>query len=169
VPGARIIKRYGNRRLYDQTRSRAVTMEDLGAAVRRGEDLRVLDGETGVDITKRVLVQIILEEQNRGALELLPIEFLRKLIALRSETLAQWIEQYLSAGAQWLNRQSGTAAATTRAFQESMEALFPWMKGPHEAKRADGDGPPADPDRDLRDEIDDLQRRLADLSGRLRR
>src|SRR5262245_47291453 len=105
MPGARIIKRYGNRRLYDHTLSRPVTMDELADVVRQGQDFLVLDGETGQDITRRILVQIILEHQNRFQLELLPVEFLRQIIQLRSEPLAHWLSQYLGAGAQWLSRQ----------------------------------------------------------------
>ena len=86
-PGARVIKRYGNRRLYDAQLRRSVTMHEIAEMVRKNDNVRVLDGDTGEDITKRVLTQIILEEQNARQLELLPVELLRKLIAVRSEPL----------------------------------------------------------------------------------
>jgi polyhydroxyalkanoate synthesis repressor PhaR len=171
VPGARIIKKYGNRRLYDHTLSRAVTMEELAAAVKKGEDIRVLDGDTGEDLTKRILVQIILEESNRHQLELLPIEFLRQVIQLRSEPLSQWISQYLAAGAEWLGRQMNSVAgnsagnAALRNLQQSLEGLFPWMRkdGPSAPSPSSG-GPAPDPDRDIADSLDDLHQRLAELT-----
>ncbi len=176
VPGARIIKKYGNRRLYDHTQSRAVTMEMIAAAVRKGEDIRVLDGETGEDITRRILVQIILEDQNRQQLELLPIDFLRQIIQLRSEPLAHWMSQYLTAGTDWMARQvsavaSGGSAPAMRAVQESLETLFPWMRAKSEAPPppSPSSGPLPDPERDLADTLDDLQLRLADLSKRFMR
>jgi polyhydroxyalkanoate synthesis repressor PhaR len=170
IPGVRLIKKYGNRRLYDSTLSRAVTMEEIAAAVRKGEDLRVLDGETGEDITKRILVQIILEEQSRTQLELLPVDFLRQLIQLRSEPLSQWMSQYLSAGAQWLGRQMSSAPGPgMRGIQESLETLFPWMRKETGATPPEPSGPVPDPDRDIVDTIDELQQRLADLSKRVMR
>jgi polyhydroxyalkanoate synthesis repressor PhaR len=164
VPGARIIKRYGNRRMYDHTRSRAVTMEEIAAAVRRGEDLRVLDGDTGEDLTKRVLVQIVLEQQSRSQLELLPIEFLRQILMLRNDGMARWMEQYLRAGAAWLGRQMNPAGPGARAFQDALSNLFPWMRS---APSPSDEGPPSDPEADLRDEISDLQHRLSDLLNRV--
>jgi polyhydroxyalkanoate synthesis repressor PhaR len=130
LSGARLIKRYGNRRLYDHTLSRPVTMEELAEAVQNGVDFRVLDGDSGRDITQRILVQIILEQQNRHQLELLPVEFLRQLIQVRSEPLGQWMSQYLAAGAQWLGRQMNAATPAMRNVQESLSGLFSWMQGP---------------------------------------
>lgn len=170
VPGARIIKKYGNRRLYDHTLSRAVTMDELAQAVRKGDDIRVLDGDSGTDITRRILVQIILEEGSRTQLELLPVEFLRQLICLRNEALAKWFERYLNAGAEWMGRTASGGTTSARAIQESLEAFFPWMKGVRSDDNAtQADGPPPNPEADLRDEIEDLQRRLAEITTRFTR
>jgi polyhydroxyalkanoate synthesis repressor PhaR len=170
IPGVRVIKRYGNRRLYDHTLSRAVTMEQLAGAVRRGEDFRVFDGESGNDVTRRVLLQIVLEQQNEAQLDLLPIDFLRQLIQLRSEPLGEWIRQYLEAGAEWLERNvAGVSGPALRNMQQSMESLFPWMRTTGNAASATPP-PPSNDDkagRDLADEIDRLQSRLADLAKRV--
>jgi len=179
LPGVRIIKRYGNRRLYDHSLSRAITMDDLAAAVRRGEDFRVFDGESGNDVTRRVLLQIILEEQNEVQLNLMPIDFLRLLIRLRSESTGQWMSQYLDAGAEWLTRhltQSAQGAPTLRNLQESLETMFPWMRGDGRreasqarAQSAPSTGAAAKGDGDIADEIHNLQTRLADLAKRVTR
>src|SRR5262249_6727544 len=129
LPGVRVIKRYGNRRLYDHTLSKAVTMDDLAAAVRKGEDFRVFDGDKGDDVTRRVLLQIMLEEQNETQLHFVPIEFRRLLIKMRSEPVGQWMSQYLDAGAEWMTRHlSQSAAGAGARLQDSMEAIFPWLK-----------------------------------------
>ena len=110
---ARVIKRYGNRRLYDHKLSRSVTLQEVGDFVRNGEHVVVVDAATGRDITKRVLIQILLEEQNARVLELVPVDLLRKMIALRDDTLSDWLEQYLYVGSQWLERAADNPSART--------------------------------------------------------
>ena len=75
-----IIKKYANRRLYHTGTSTYVTLEDLAAMVKRGEDFVVTDAKTGEDITRSVLGQIIFEQEGRGGQPLLGISFLRQLI-----------------------------------------------------------------------------------------
>lgn len=165
-----MIKRYGNRRLYDAKLRRCVTIHEIAEMVRRNEDVRVLDGDTGEDLTKRTFTQIILEEQNARQLELLPVELLRKIIAVRSEPLLTWLEQYLNAGAQFLDRQMSSTAPATKVMKESFEQLFPWFKPdtwmPVEAKEPP---PDAEDQASLRTQMEELERRMADLSARMNR
>jgi len=59
----RIIKKYSNRRMYDTKTSKPITIQDIGNLVVEGEDVQVIDYETGEDITTIVLIQVILEQQ----------------------------------------------------------------------------------------------------------
>jgi polyhydroxyalkanoate synthesis repressor PhaR len=59
--GERLVRRYGNRKLYDTRARRYATVQDLGRLVAQGQDVRVLDQETGEDLTTQVLAQAILE------------------------------------------------------------------------------------------------------------
>ena len=63
---ARVIKRYGNRKLYDVQASEYVSLEQVAAIIRGGETVEVLDNVTGEDITAQTLTQIVLEEGKRG-------------------------------------------------------------------------------------------------------
>src|ERR1700722_19033191 len=74
------IKKYPNRRLYNTGTSTYVTLEDLAAMVKTGEDFVVYDAKTGEEITRSVLTQIIFEQENKEGQNLLPIAFLRQLI-----------------------------------------------------------------------------------------
>src|SRR3978361_551442 len=74
------IKKYANRRLYNTGTSTYVTLEDLAAMVKDGEDFLVYDAKTGDDITRSVLAQIIFEQENKAGQNLLPPTFLRQLI-----------------------------------------------------------------------------------------
>ena len=57
-----VIKKYANRRLYDTSSSRYINLEDIGALVRNGKDVQVVDASTGEDITRVTLTQIIVED-----------------------------------------------------------------------------------------------------------
>src|ERR1700733_713616 len=74
-----IIQKYANRRLYNKATSSYITLEDLARMVKEGLDFEVRDAKSGEDITRKVLTQIIFEEEGRGQ-NLLPIQFLRQLI-----------------------------------------------------------------------------------------
>lgn len=89
-----VIKKYGNRRLYDTGHSRYVTLEELEDRIRKGDDVRVLDAKTNEDLTQQTLAQIILE--SRGAARLLPVPLLLQLIRMKDEHLAEFFGRYVS-------------------------------------------------------------------------
>jgi polyhydroxyalkanoate synthesis repressor PhaR len=84
----RLIKRYGNRKLYDTQESRYVTLEDVAALVKAGEDVQVVDNESGEDLTAVTFAQIILEGERRRN-GLLPLAALRSIIAHGGEALQE--------------------------------------------------------------------------------
>ena len=63
----RLIKKYPNRRLYDTKTSVYITLADVKKLVVDGEEFQVLDAKTGEDLTRSILLQIILEEEAAGA------------------------------------------------------------------------------------------------------
>ncbi|AKU95181.1 hypothetical protein AKJ09_01845 [Labilithrix luteola] len=89
-----VVKKYPNRRLYDTTLSRYITLEDLAERIKGGADVRVLDAHTNADLTQTTLTQIILE--SRGAARLLPVPLLVRLIRLGDEALAEFFGRYVS-------------------------------------------------------------------------
>jgi polyhydroxyalkanoate synthesis repressor PhaR len=89
-----LVKKYGNRRLYDTANSRYITLEDLADIIRGGEDVRVVDARTGDDLTNVTLAQIIVE--GRGAARLLPVPLLVQLIRMGDDALAEFLGQYVS-------------------------------------------------------------------------
>jgi polyhydroxyalkanoate synthesis repressor PhaR len=78
----RLIKKYPNRRLYDTKTSVYITLVDVKKLVVEGEEFQVMDAKTGEDLTRSILLQIILEEEAAGA----PM--------FSSDTLAQFIRSY---------------------------------------------------------------------------
>ena len=89
-----VVKKYPNRRLYDTTASRYITLEDLAELIKKGSDVLVQDATTGLDLTQQVLTQIILE--SRGGARLLPVPLLLRLIRLGDEALAEFFGRYIS-------------------------------------------------------------------------
>ena len=64
-----LIKRYANRKLYDTEASRYVTLKGISELVRAGKDVRVIDNETGEEITPLILSQIVVDDQKQGTEE----------------------------------------------------------------------------------------------------
>jgi polyhydroxyalkanoate synthesis repressor PhaR len=89
-----IIQKYANRRLYNKATSSYITLEDLSKMVKDGVDFEVRDAKSGEDITRKVLTQIIFEEEGRGQ-NLLPIQFLRQLIGFYGDRMQAFLPSFL--------------------------------------------------------------------------
>jgi len=81
-----VIKRYANRKLYDTSSGRYVTLEEIGAAIQRGEEISIVDHTTGADLTALTLVQVIFEREKKLGGKL-PRAFLTGLIQTGSLAL----------------------------------------------------------------------------------
>jgi polyhydroxyalkanoate synthesis repressor PhaR len=66
VSEQRLIKKYPNRRLYDTEESRYITLTDVQKLVREGAEIKVVDTQSGDDITRSILIQIINEQEASG-------------------------------------------------------------------------------------------------------
>ncbi len=89
-----VIKKYGNRRLYDTEDSRYVTLDELATKIRAGTDLRIVDVQTSADLTQATLTQIILETGN--AAKFLPVQLLTQMIRLSDDALAEFFSRYVT-------------------------------------------------------------------------
>lgn len=173
------IKKYGNRRLYNTETSRYVNLDEIAALIREGEAVQVVDATTGDDLTRAVLLQIVLEV-NQGA-EIFPPGLLHRIIRSLGDHPAQ----------RFLFQQLGSALSMMDAQIVALEEQFPWMKAgspgwgatkpgakpesepepePTEEAtqqpRAEGRRPEA-PDTDA--ELAALRARLASLEARLKK
>src|SRR5204862_8310037 len=81
----RLIKKYPNRRLYDTKTSSYITLADVKQMVLKNEDFQVLDAKTNEDLSRQILLQIILDEESGG----MPM--------FSSDLLSQMIRSYGSA------------------------------------------------------------------------
>lgn len=89
-----LIKKYGNRRLYDTGDSRYVTLDELAVKIRAGADLRVVDAQSGEDLTQATLTQLVLETGN--AAKFLPVQLLTQMIRLSDDSLAEFFSRYVT-------------------------------------------------------------------------
>ena len=89
-----VVKKYANRRLYNTATSSYVTLDDLARMIKDGGDFAAFDAKTGEDITRSVLTQIIVEQEQKGQ-NLLPISFLRQLISLYGDSMQFLVPGYL--------------------------------------------------------------------------
>lgn len=124
-----IVKKYSNRRLYDTQSSRYITLEELADKVRTGTDVRVVDAQTGADLTQVTLTQIILE--SRGGGKLLPVPVLQRLVRMGDDALAEFFGRYVA----WAldvylaARQGAQAMMPLNPFARIMMMSSPWGMG----------------------------------------
>src|SRR5262245_57549291 len=89
------IRKYPNRRYYDTTRSRHLTLEQIHGLVRDGCEIEVVDSRTGEDISARVLAQILLE-LDTAKLAVFPAALLHRLIRANEQLIVEFTEKYFS-------------------------------------------------------------------------
>jgi len=90
----RLLKKYPNRRLYDTETSSYVTLSQVSDLVRQGEDIQILDSDSEEDITRSVLLQIILEMEAKDE-PLLSANVLSDLIRFYGNTMPDFFSSYL--------------------------------------------------------------------------
>lgn len=117
----RLIKRYESRKLYDTEESRYVSLEEIAAWVRQGQEVRVLDNATGSDVTSQTLTQIILDEGRRGT-SFIPSELLHDLVRMGEKAVSSGFEQVQS-GVDRLVQASIDRLAPVRRVREEMTSL----------------------------------------------
>ena len=92
--GPRILKKYPNRRLYDTQLSSYITLADVKAMVLTGEHFEVRDAKTGEDLTRSILLQIILEEET-GGVPIFSAPMLSQLIRFYGHAMQGMMGSYL--------------------------------------------------------------------------
>lgn len=91
---SRLIKKYPNRRLYDTKTSAYITLSDVKDLVLTTEPFKVLDAKTGEDLTRSILLQIILEEETAGV-PLFTTDLLSQMIRFYGHAMQGMLGKYL--------------------------------------------------------------------------
>ena len=155
-----LVKKYGNRRLYDTERSRYVRLDEIADRIRAGADVQVVDAKSGADLTAPTLGQIIFEDRN--AARLLPVPLLVQLIRMGDEPLADFLGRYVS----WALEMYLAARSGLGSLYNPLAALR-GIPAPLAQKRPRA--APEPPAGGTRDEVAELRRELADLRKTLKR
>ncbi|HEU4660076.1 MAG TPA: polyhydroxyalkanoate synthesis repressor PhaR [Pseudolabrys sp.] len=179
------IKKYANRRLYNTGTSTYVTLEDLAAMVKNGEDFVVYDAKTGEDITRTVLAQIIFEQENKEGQSLLPITFLRQLIRFYGDSMQMMVPRFLEASIESLTREQGKlreqmaqafgvsgfgpleeqVRRNMEMFEKAFAMFTPFAQSSGKAADKQAGGGSAEME-ELRRQLDEMQKRIDKLGNK---
>ena len=180
MSATKIVKRYANRKLYDTERSCYVTLEDISLMIKAGDNVRVMDNKSGEDLTSVTLAQIIFETEKKK--NFMPLSLLRELIqnggdalteiardgvdrvqakALEVRDTAQKIRSDLGDRMD----QSTKPRLLTDLLSSSQKAFSEFQRGVEDRVK----GPVGTVTRyaNLGSEIEEVQKRLAELESRL--
>jgi polyhydroxyalkanoate synthesis repressor PhaR len=130
--GVRVLKKYPNRRLYDTQSSSYITLADVKQMVLDGQPFQVRDAKDGTDLTRSILLQIILEEES-GGVPMFSTETLAQIIRFYGHTMqgamGAWFEQNMRAFAQAQQRVLGGASLVNpmNSYFEQSQRLFEQM------------------------------------------
>jgi polyhydroxyalkanoate synthesis repressor PhaR len=100
----RIIKKYANRRLYDSTGSRHVTLDDIRKMIVSGEKVKIIDDKSGEDLTRSVLLQVVSEQEQFGT-PVLSLELLEAIIRFYGNPVQEMLTKYMEQSVGALTRQ----------------------------------------------------------------
>jgi len=151
MEGFRVIKKYPNRRLYDTAISKYVTLSDVRQLVIDREPVKVVDAKTKDDLTRSVLLQIILEQEEDGN-PIMSAEMLEQLIRLYGDPFQTNFASYLENSVKLIAEQRGKvksnlehvadpfammsslANRNMEVFKEMQEGLFKNVINPGSSK-----------------------------------
>ncbi len=168
-PSAILIKKYGNRRLYNTTGSRYVNLDDIAAFVRQGKDVKIVDAKTGQDLTRVTLTQIITEDAKDKPTGL-PLELLRQLIMASDEVRQEFIMWYLKSAFDTYQKVQDAVQSRLGEVQSAILSPVDMMKSFLGTKSSPQPQPGAEPELDaLRNRVAELEARLEGAGGKRRK
>ena len=153
-PERHLIKKYANRKLYDTRSSQYVTLDGIADLVRAGHDIRVVDRDTGNDITQVVLSQIVLTQEKRGPQRL--VDAGTDAIHERGQALLDYVRKTLNVPGDLVSEVERRRGNLEGMVDEAIERTLQRLKLP--TRR--------DVDR-LNDRIDKLSAELKRSNGRV--
>lgn len=151
-----VIKKYGNRRLYDTTDSRYVNLDEIAEFIRQGKDVQVIDAKSGRDLTRVTLTQIITEDAKDKPTGL-PLELLRQLIMASDQVRQEFVMWYLKSA-------FDTYQQVQDAVQNRLSEVGSAITSPVETMKRFLSGPRSETDS----ELTTLRQRVAELEARLK-
>jgi polyhydroxyalkanoate synthesis regulator phasin len=147
APERHLIKKYANRKLYDTRTSRYITLEGIAELVRDGHEIKVVDRETGQDLTQVILSQIVLSEEKRGPARLVDPGTIQE----RGQALLDYVRKTLNVPADLVNQMERRRGDLEGVIDEAIERALRRLRIPS------------------RHDIDRVNARLDQLSSQLKR
>lgn len=156
-----VIKKYGNRRLYDTAAKQYVNLDDIAALIRDGTDVKVVDATSGEDLTRVTLTQIITEDAREKPTGL-PLELLRQLIVASDHARQEFIMWYLKSA-------FDTYQTVKDAVEHRLANMQSTLLSPAEAVKRfmSATAPPASGSSSS--EVEALRQQVANLESRLKK
>jgi len=144
----KLIKRYANRKLYDTSESRYITLDEIAEMVKSGLEVRIIDNRTMEDLTSVTLAQIILEEERRTGH--MPLGVLRRMIQDGGVVLQEFFSERVAAPVERLADEAGSRVGrlfrreeadrsvphVRELFSSSQKAVEEWQRRVDERVRA---------------------------------
>ena len=118
APPVRLIKKYPNRRLYDTQTSTYITLADVKQLVLDQEEFQVIDAKAGEDLTRQILLQIILEEESEG-MPMFTAQMLAQIIRFYGNAMQGMMGSYLEKNIQAFIDIQGKVTEQSKAFYET--------------------------------------------------
>ena len=173
-----LIKRYASRRLYNTETSDYVTLQEIADLIRSGRDVQILDLNTGDDLTRQYLIQIIAEHEARGE-KILPVDVLTEIVRSYSDR-ATAIPDFLRASFEVFQqnqekmiegiKQFGAPAVSVKELHEKQKEFFQqmtggWALGMEQRPKQTPEKPNEKASND--EEIEAIKRQLAELQAKV--
>jgi polyhydroxyalkanoate synthesis repressor PhaR len=163
----RLIKKYANRRLYDASISKHVTLEDIRDLIVRGEKIKVVEDKSGEDITRLILLQVIAEQEQFGK-PILTTQLLESIIRYyggpmqdfmsgyleqsvaafmrQQENVQQQFTQVLTSAPPPMNAMAELSRQNMEMWNRMQESMLAFMGAPRPARSTGGPKETAEPD-----------------------
>jgi hypothetical protein len=145
-PERHIIKKYANRKLYDTRTSTYITLEGIAGLVRDGHEIKVVDRETGQDLTQVTLSQIVLSEEKRGPSHTIDGIALQE----RGQALLDYVRKTLNVPSDLVNQMERRRGDLEGVIDEAIEQALRRLRIPSHT------------------DIDKINRRLDRLSAQIK-
>ena len=128
-PVQRVIKKYPNRRLYDTETSTYITLTEVRQLVMQTAPFVVRDAKTGDDLTRSILLQIILEEEAGGA-PMFTEQVLASIIRFYGQAMQSYMGPYLEKNIQAMTEVQAQLADKAEGLTPEMWSRFMTMQSP---------------------------------------
>ena len=125
----RLIKKYPNRRLYDTKTSSYITLADVKQMVLKQEDFQVVDAKSGEELTRQILLQIILEEES-GGVPMFSSDLLSQMIRSYGGAMQGFMGSYLEKNVQAFTDMQAKLAEQSVSVTPEMWTKFLNMQNP---------------------------------------